>query len=870
MSEEIHVEAVTGIPFGVGRVTVSELDAESADFAESVGCTLTDRNGRAVYPAFTRSRALAFSSVDEPLIGRTLTIYFLFRGDEPLELTLKVPKSRRIGVEPQRNPRDHAKLLRKWWRVYDTQSSQQERLADYPPIVETYLSSMLSKRLGLRSPLRSPADRRRSVSERTLEMMMGMERPRQELMRDLLTGKLQRIAPERGSFPSDSFPMPKEIEWPVCQVPNVFGDVKVGNVKVEPISNVVPKNCFYIRFGTFSNYLWLKRLLENNGGDIGRMITLRGHDALLNEKIEKQLGLRESLMARLLGDQVISDVALIGRDTFLREGAATGILFEAKNLGFLKRDLMQKRRAIMKSTPAAVESSIRIQGREVNYIHAPDNRMRSFLVTHGNYVLVTNSVNIAEGFLSAGDGKNSLGRSREFKYARSHSPVGDSDTAFVYLPIDFFKGLLSAHYQVELRRRLQAVTEIDLVNMARLAARAEQRNVTAVSQLSKLGLLPTLSTRTDNSRVVNRDNGIVDSLRGAQGYFTPVPDMTIDTINEYEQDELNELSALRDKKWGVISPVIITIQRNVKEELNDEGSQHETVNIELRIQPFKRDEFTPYVSLLGPPRKQRIAPVPGDVLSLQVVTQGGRIRPEIDSHLVFVGLQDTPPRGEIARGQILRAFQVFATAPAYFGTWPDAGWLDTKRLGIAPTKEANGMQRFPFGLWKSQHDQFSVLSLSRDMLDSVPSQLSLEPAEAACQVRLHVADLSKSRLGGWANQISYRRACDASNANARLLNAFSRQLQIPPAESLQIAERILGVRLVCGLGGKYELQNAGDELVYWQSTRANATRLSKHRAPLITWLRGLDAQVSVLDDRFVATMRLEIDQSANGIFNLFP
>ena len=47
--------------------------------------------------------------------------------------------------------------------------------------------------------------------------------------------------------------------------------------------------------------------------------------------MQKQLGLRESALAEVLGDKVIADVAMIGTDTFLSEGGAIGMLFQAKN-----------------------------------------------------------------------------------------------------------------------------------------------------------------------------------------------------------------------------------------------------------------------------------------------------------------------------------------------------------------------------------------------------------------------------------------------------------------------------------------------------------------------------------------------------------
>src|SRR4029078_789087 len=101
--------------------------------------------------------------------------------------------------------------------------------------------------------------------------------------------------------------------------------------------------CFYARFGRCKNYLWLNNLFEEYGGDISSMVTLRSYLAPMNKRVQNQLGLEQNLLAELLGDQVISDVALVGRDTFTREGAAIGILFQATNSRILKNDLSQQR-----------------------------------------------------------------------------------------------------------------------------------------------------------------------------------------------------------------------------------------------------------------------------------------------------------------------------------------------------------------------------------------------------------------------------------------------------------------------------------------------------------------------------------------------
>src|SRR5690606_41449023 len=76
-----------------------------------------------------------------------------------------------------------------------------------------------------------------------------------------------------------------------------------------------------------------------NNPDLHSFPTRRSSDLA-----QQQLGLEETLLAQILGEAVISDVALIGYDLFLHEGPAIGMLFEARNNALLKRNLNDQRR----------------------------------------------------------------------------------------------------------------------------------------------------------------------------------------------------------------------------------------------------------------------------------------------------------------------------------------------------------------------------------------------------------------------------------------------------------------------------------------------------------------------------------------------
>ena len=88
----------------------------------------------------------------------------------------------------------------------------------------------------------------------------------------------------------------------------------------------VPEECFYVRCGSFRNFLWLKSAIDDWGTNVRDIVSVRGLDFRIGPRIERQLALKETVLSKLFGDTVVSDVVILGTDTFLKEGPAIGIL----------------------------------------------------------------------------------------------------------------------------------------------------------------------------------------------------------------------------------------------------------------------------------------------------------------------------------------------------------------------------------------------------------------------------------------------------------------------------------------------------------------------------------------------------------------
>jgi len=860
---QIQIDAVAGQPFGVARVVVPV----RGDTVDRKRFAITGDKGRTLYPAFdTHSPGLILSTLlrSKPPKPTAVIAFFLFEGDEPLTLNIETPTTHTITVRPNRGRVAHQRLMRRWWRGYTTAAAMRIEAGEYPPIVETYLTGMLANRLNLPAAQLSAAEEP-SPPQQTFELLSGAESLRAAAIRHTMQ---QRAEPAPASIP-----LPAAARWlPQAVDPADDPDKPAA---IEPIASRVPDNCFYVRFGSFRNYLWVNELMEEFAADTAQLATLRGVDEKLTEKLKRQLALRESEVAKLFGDAVVDDIALIGRDLYFRQGAAIGMLFKTKDAKVFAADLRGQRNYHLKASKAAgaVETQVEIAGRKVSFVSTPDNSIRSYVAVDNNYFLVTTSRSMVEGFFATVDGRRSLAQSASLQLARKSLPLSRGDAVFIHLPPRFLEGLVSPHYQVELARRTQAAAGIEMVHLARLAATAEGRPADSIPALTGGGFLPPwFNTRADGSKFIEAEvtigEGATDttpaeaavinshrvrcSVRGYRGAFTPVPDMPVEMVTSEELIQVAVRTEYYTRQWRRLDPISIAIKRTAikpaaapadgatssKEPADTEPADTkpgarkpaagkpaeqpliERIVIDGNISPIDEKKYGWLLSLLGPPTTEVVAKAPGDVVNFQASLKGGALQPGAAPHLIYAGLQDTQPRIKSPPVNIMDWYRLLKYSPGYLGAWPKPGLLDALPVGLLGVRGEDGFTRYLLGLWRWEGRSHSVLSFDQPTLAATAPHLKLAaPATAPAHIRGDIADLSSSKLADWLNGIYYDRAYRTSLTNVQLMTTLRQQFKVGPQQARRHAEKIYGGEMVCALGGEYTLHDAPTP--YWVSTAWN-------------------------------------------------
>ena len=855
--DRIDVEAIAGTPFGVAVVRLPATN-ETGRAGVSSAFAL-EGGGRVHYPAFVsgRLRKLLGAALGLDADGSAaLTVSFLFDGDAPFPVTVHAPQPYRIEIVPRREPRRiHERLLNHWWRDYLAAVKEQADNGDYEPFAQTYLTSMLSRRLRLPLPVELKEQPAGDL-QRSLDLVFAAENARVAALRSAMLGGNPVGGEDEGSsaFETADLPLPSAIDWG----PERHGEIAEG-VVLESIAAHVPEECFYIRFGRFSNYVWLSRFMDEYAGGIPSMVTLRGVRDDGDARVQRQLALKQSALGDLLGDAFISDVAILGRDLYLQQGAAIGLLFQARN-NLLGSNFQQERRGILEEERdrGATLETVRIGDHDVSFLSTPDHRVHSYYAIDGDYHLVTTSRAIVERFFEAGKGIRSLAQTAEFRHARTRLPLERDDTVFVYFSRPFLRGLVEPHYQVELSRRMAAEADMRILEMARWAARGESIDPDSPDAMIATGLLPAgFGRRPDGSGVIWTSQGAIDSRRGPRGAFVPIPDLPIGRISARESRDCQRQVAFYSGQWRQMDPLMVAVKRY---STPVDGQEHFV--IDAHVSPLEEGKYGKLLSILGPPSRERMARAEGDVIHLHANVKGGLLGDAVPPHYLFLGVQDAFPLTDLRPNGLLKTLRILQTTPGYLGAWPKPGFLDMLPLGLGGGRpDPQGYSSLLFGLWRRQIGELSLLSFDHGLLERIPRQLHLEPTDDDAQLRVELGDLSRAKLSTWVNSLCFDRSWQSSLGNVRLLHALTQQFNIPDDQCLPVAESLVDGRLVCALGGEYSHRQL-DGLTVWSST-AWSQDPTAYRAPLLDWFRGLDARLLKESDRLIVHAELEIQRKPN-------
>ncbi|MCB9891530.1 MAG: hypothetical protein H6833_07775 [Planctomycetes bacterium] len=809
----VRHEAHAGRTFGVIHVVVEGIDPTFVHRPDVRDLRVEEAAGRVHYPVFL-ANGEPLSTTSSTADVQRLELYALVRGSEPIDLTLFVgERHHHIGLVLERDPTRRGALLQSWWKAY-RRATQNRKIGPGPSAVDDYLLSMLSKRFGLEPPAPDWRWTGYDSIDELLALLCGAESIKGAMQRDVFLNDLddREVADQE---------LPKPVLPQAVTLPELPADVAI-----ETLAHAVPEECFYVRCGNVTRLMWLRALIDTWGTPFRDALSVGALDHGIAARLEHQLGLTGLGLTRALSGDVVKDVALIGQDPFVREGAAIGVLFETDDSAALHEILMRRRREIARKEDIALVD-ITLQGQRVSLLANEHSVVRSHYAASGRFHLVTTSRHMADRFLQATRGIGNLASLDEFRYARTRNPLRDDEALLIYLSDPFFRTLVSPHYRIEMTRRARAVAELELVEMARVAARGEGHPAETITDLIDGEFLPKrFRQRADGSFVKVQDDVVSDSLRGGRGSFVPVPDIAVTRATRSEVAAYETFARAYRDLWERMDPVIIAIHHELEDDV-------ETLHFDVHVTPYMASLYGLLQSILGAPQGIALAPVPGNVLQFEV-----RLVWEGES-LGTLGFRDREATFSIEDG-------------TFHSTWNDIDDLPLYWGFLRPVEGGSGELTFI--------EMGGLISEADDEAErkAIRSAMRIETGRRPAQVRMHIADLSRSKIGPALHAGMFVYGFESSCGNARFLDTLCEQLGVAPENALTIAERILDARLVCPLGGNFEFVEGPAGPTHRSTAWPTPSRFvlteipEAARYPLLDSFQSLDLDFS-MDERSLST-----------------
>ncbi|WP_253156736.1 PDZ domain-containing protein [Stieleria tagensis] len=905
--ERVVTEAVAGEPIGAGRIELVYVAGQGPVIYPDQHLLLESTDQRVRYVTFD----VDYQSTDSDSRFQVKRIegLFLLHGDGPVDFTLLGPDGALVqeSIKPVTNnavARDQ--LRRQWWQSF---SKYPDDISEPHRQLHETLLEILARRHGFWFPYLSASKSDSTTSkpqgleaqfERAVGMLFGIESVKLAMQNDVTLRESTYREPANQ-------PVPKSPRMRSLPVPDY------EPVPIERIATRVPEECFYLRTGNLTNYLYFRKFLTGWGGNLDDIVSPKSLDYDVRRKLEFQLGFDTAQLNTKAWDNSLSDLALIGCDPMFHDGAAVGIVLESTDPATLTAEINQQRLQIRQDHDDVDERRIQVSGRSVSLLSTPDHRVRSFYAIDGPYHFITNSEYLLNRFFETAQDERSLGQLNEFGYARSKANANGKTLAFLYLSDPFFQHLVSPHYRIEMTRRAAVARELQQLQLARLVARTEQVPVETVNDLIQAKLLPGgFGERPDGSRATYRDGRYQDTLRGVRGTFLPIPDVPLLKATRTEVSAYRQFVSDYNREWGRVDPVTVVFSK--QDDAKQDGLDH--VGLEILVAPYARRRYAVLDTHLADASRMQLTPVADNLLSVQAAVRLGRSSP---THLLSLGLQDDDVAFSLKDGEVQllgeKADVTFAKSRSYAAITPPSNDVlrmlasvllegeTSSRVSAIRTPPPTPHRRSPlvplppsvpapgqvlyYMAWAISNmppgaasaakylpmietrDGITVVSESDDVRDNVHAQIKKRPVPDPHEVQLSMGSLNGSKVEPYIQAHTYVDARRTSAQNACWLDQWTDWLRLPPEYSRRTIENLLGAKVCCPLGGDFTLATKEDR-IHWTSTawtkpsRFEVTDIPPEwKFPFLNWLQGLaldfDLGQNTLTARIDLTTRINTD-----------
>jgi hypothetical protein len=351
----------------------------------------------------------------------------------------------------------------------------------------------------------------------------------------------------------------------------------------EPLARATPAEFWYVRFDDIRVML---RVLDEADAwvtPVAHIMEERAEVRDLSQRYQRQLGLRRSGMAKVLGHTVVERLAVMGSDPYLREGSDVTFVFELGNQAIFDTELSRHMSAYEAEVPGIVQSSLTHDAHTITVHADPTGVVRQHRAQIGKLAVVSNSAVAIKAVLDAIDGKRRrLSDDEDLAYMLARDP-GEHD-GFAFLGDRFIAEVVGPRQKILAARRQEALAELLTPGYAALLyGWLEGKAPADTEALIAAGLLDRAELRHAGGEAIDFQPGRAARSRfGTPAALTPLIDLPAPTmVTEAERSAYGDFARSYQEYWRqFIDPIAIRL------DVEDGEGDAAIATIDVRVLPL--------------------------------------------------------------------------------------------------------------------------------------------------------------------------------------------------------------------------------------------------------------------------------------------
>jgi len=399
---------------------------------------------------------------------------------------------------------------------------------------------------------------------------------------------------------------------------------KLSPAPQEPMAAAAPAEFWYVRVSGITPLLSLIDHMEAWITPMAVALDSRSEDRKLAKRYEAELGLARGPLTAALGPSVVSEIALVGSDPYVREGTDVTVVFRVKSRGAFDA-AMSAALGSYASAHGGMSTSVQQQGGiELRLAKSADGAVRQYRATSGDLEVVSNSAGAARRVIDTIAGKHAkLSEEPDFRYMLARDATVRNDV-LAFASDKFVAEVIGPRQKIQEARRQIALSELSVPGYAALlhgwmTGRAPE----STEELLKAGLLRKEELKhTTGQPIAWKPGDAATSAWGRPERLESLIDLpSPDKVTDDEKTAYEFFARSYENDWkSFIDPVAL---RMVIEAAS--------VSAELRALPLIQDsEYREFIQLVGDARVQAPALQSGARVVVGI-GQGADVRREMST-----------------------------------------------------------------------------------------------------------------------------------------------------------------------------------------------------------------------------------------------